>query len=64
MPTHEMHHPHDPRHGGSVATCIAKSSAITSCIAGAMLFAGIPVTTVLPTSAPLWMGFATLFSKR
>jgi len=62
MPIHEhIHHPHD-RNG--VISAVAKSLSITSCIAGGMVFAGLPLTTVLPTSAPIWMGFATLFSKK
>ncbi len=64
MPHGLVHHhpPHAEGRNGLVAK-LAKSTIITSCIAGTMLLGGIPLTTVLPTSAPIWMGFATLVSS-
>ncbi len=71
MPMHEYyestpvsHHQVSPPREDGLALRIAKSSAITGCIAAAMLVGSIPVNTVLPTSAPIWMGFAMLLSRR
>jgi|GEM_PF-2352931 len=71
MPIHEYYesnhisrHPVRPHHDDGLARGIVKSSAITACIAGAMSIAGIPITTVLPTIAPIWMGFAMLLSNK
>jgi len=63
MPHRLPHHPPHVEGKSGVMTKIAKSTLITSFIAGAMIFGGIPITTVLPTSAPIWMGFATLISN-
>jgi hypothetical protein len=71
MPIHEYYEsnhlePHraHPRRDDGLALRIAKSSAITGCIAAAMLIGGVPVNTVLPTIAPIWMGYAMLFSRK
>ena len=70
MPMHEYYesnsisrHPAHPHMDDGLALRIAKSSAITGCIAAAMLLGGVPINTVLPTSAPIWMGFAMLLSR-
>ncbi len=65
MIRHEIHHPHPPhRHeGDGLMKRVGKSLIITSCIAGGMILAGIPLNTVIPSSAPIWMGFATLISR-
>ena len=57
-------HEHHARRYDGAATAIAESLVMTSAIAWAMLFAGILVTTVLPTCAPIWMGFAMMISKK
>jgi len=61
---HRIHCPERLHDEDCLLTRVAKSSAITSCIAVAMFLAGIPLTTILPTSAPIWMGFAMLLSKK
>lgn len=53
--------PHKRREFGALVMAIASSSIITTGIAGMMGMSSIPLTTVLPTSAPIWMGFATMF---
>jgi hypothetical protein len=71
MPMHEYYesnrisrHPAHPHQDDGLSVRIAKSSAITGFIAAAMIVAGVPVNTVLPTSAPIWMGFAMLLSRK
>ncbi|MBI4016025.1 MAG: hypothetical protein HY362_04900 [Candidatus Aenigmarchaeota archaeon] len=46
-------------HLRTAGTGFAASSAITAVFAAGLLQAGIPLNVVLPTSAPVWMGFGT-----
>jgi hypothetical protein len=52
--------PHRRRDFSALINGLITSSLITASVAGLMDSAGIPMTTILPTSAPIWMGFATM----
>jgi hypothetical protein len=52
--------PHRRRGFSALINGLITSSLITASVAGLMDSAGIPMTTILPTSAPIWMGFATM----
>ena len=52
--------PHQKKGTWALAGGLLASSAITLALAASMYMGGIHVTTILPTSAPIWMGFATM----
>jgi hypothetical protein len=52
--------PHRRKGFSALAIGLIASSLITIFIAGFMNSAEIPVTTILPTSAPIWVGFSTM----
>ena len=52
--------PHKRKGLSAMITGLAVSSVLTASMAVIMNISGIPLTTILPTSAPIWMGFATM----
>ncbi len=52
--------PHERRGFSALVIGLTTSSLITVFIASFMNSAEIPITTILPTSAPIWMGLATM----
>ncbi len=52
--------PHHKKGNWALAGGLLASSVITLALAASMHLGGIHITTILPTSAPIWMGFSTM----
>ena len=74
MPPHNRVQPHE-RHfreenlpingrknerGSIILTSLAISSIFTAVLAGLLLLAALPLSVVIPSAAPVWMGIAAL----
>ncbi len=65
MVPHEHIHPHalpvrNVNKARFLATSFACSSLFTLAFMGALLFSGISMSVIIPSSAPIWMGTLTL----
>ncbi len=65
MIQHEHIHPHalpvrNVNKARFLAVSVACSSLVTAAFMGALLFSGIQISVIIPSSAPIWMGTLTL----
>lgn len=55
------HPPHRKTRLRTLTVSVLTGLAVTAVFALILKSYGIPTTVILPTSAPIWMGFSTMF---